>query len=87
MKKVPVKIVLVCIECGEVQFFEYRSTIDEFREELWRNSGYYLSVINKPGEGEIVFAPLCQACAPKVHPKAVLDAAQASMGPPGKLKS
>lgn len=64
----PQKLVLVCIECGEVAHAPLLGENMRIApRHLYLQCKFILSVISPPGTGEVVMAPCCEPCALKVH--------------------
>ncbi len=82
------KVVLVCVECGEVTHASWPSNqaeLSDFMRTLWVEKRYVLSVVSLAGpmgppgslsamkSNDVVMAPVCEACARRVHGEACLQ--------------
>lgn len=74
----PLKLVIFCVECGD----RVHATFTGNRlisNQLYREHEWLLSVVDPK---QMLLAPVCKTCAPKVYPPELLNAAREAMKGP-----
>lgn len=72
------KLVVFCVECGARALAPFEKGIKLRSNEMYRQIGWVLSLIDPPEVGKPdsgTLAPLCGECTKKVYPPAVLKVA------------